>query len=75
MGWCSATDIFDPVVKHILSHNNKQSDDDKVAVIKVLIEALEAEDWDCQDDSAHYDAPLVRRAFREVHPDWEELQD
>lgn len=73
MGFCSGTDLFDPMVKFIL--NSSQSEDEKVEAIKVLITALEDMDWDCQYDSAYIDNPIVDKAFVALHPDWHEDED
>jgi hypothetical protein len=66
MGWCSATEIFDPLVEAVLSDEPL----DKHAFIKKLIEVLEANDWDCQQDSRYFDHPAVKAAFKELHPWW-----
>jgi hypothetical protein len=71
MGFCSGTDIFDPVVRRILK--TSLSDDEKVRLIWELIDALEKHDWDCQDDSTYWDNPLVRKAFQSAHTDWDWL--
>jgi hypothetical protein len=66
MGWCSGTEIFDQIAEVVLSDKPM----DKKATIKAMIEALENGDWDCQGDSAYWDHPIVKEAFRELHPDW-----
>lgn len=66
MGWCSATVIFDDVVGALIG-DTKLS---KKATIKKLAEALEDGDWDCQQDSAYWDHPIVQRVFKELHPHW-----
>jgi len=65
VGWCSGTDVFDPVAEAILNHNHLTADE-KVALLVVLINALWNKDWDCQDESEHWQHPLVQRAMREV---------
>lgn len=71
MGFCSGTEIFDPVADDILHIPSfHMGDKEKKRVIRVLIEALESHDWDCQSDSRHYNHPLVYEVFRELHPDW-----
>ena len=71
MGFCSGTDIFDPVIKVIIESTNADiSPTSKVVVVKSLINALEDHDWDCQDDSTYYNHPIVKQAMRELHPDW-----
>lgn len=68
MGWCSGTEIFDTIVGALV--DNKPVD--KKEVIKELITALENADWDCQCDSEYIQHPLVKEAFIELDPDWEE---
>lgn len=68
MGWCSATDIFDPVAAFVLSTD--RPDAEKRAVLEILIGALEEGDWDCQQDSAYYDNPIVQQIMRDTHPRW-----
>lgn len=69
MGWCSATTIFDNVAKFILSTD--KPDQEKVEVLTALVDVLEDNDYDCQQDSAYWDHPIVQRVYREMHPDWE----
>jgi hypothetical protein len=64
MGWCSATYIFDEIVKAL------KDGGDKKEAIKQLIIALEDEDWDCQSDSVYWDDEEVKSIFKEMHPDW-----
>jgi hypothetical protein len=65
MGWCSATLIFDNVCDGLLADKPA----DKKAVIKALVVAPEDGDWDCQQDSAYWDHPLVREVMRECGHD------
>ena len=66
MGWCSGTEIFDQIAAIILSDKPL----DKKATLKTVIKSLEDGDWDCQQDSAYYDHPLVQEAMKELHPHW-----
>ena len=66
MGWCSATVIFDSVCDGILAEEEKS----KKETLTELISALEDGDWDCQQDSAYWDHPLVREIMEDLHPDW-----
>ena len=66
MGWCSGTQIFDPVVGALLNGDSKE------AIIRVLVEVLEDEDWDCQSDSAYIDDPIVAKIMKDLHPDWQD---
>ena len=66
MGWCSGTEVFDAVVGHIL-HSRIYSD---YELIRILVEALEDLDWDCQSDCADWDHPVVRAVFHDLHPEW-----
>lgn len=69
MGWCSGTDIFDRMVQIILKL--EISDDAKYETIYSIAEVLEDNDWDCQGDSDYNDEPIVQRAFKALHPDWD----
>jgi hypothetical protein len=71
MGFCSGTDIFEPVAKVVLE--SQWSDEIKYTVIRELVDALENHDWDCQDESEYWQHPIVRRVFKDLHPDWDFL--
>jgi hypothetical protein len=71
MGWCSGTRIFDAVCEGLLSDEPKS----KKELLTELIAALEADDWDCQQDSAFWDNPLVQEVMRELHPRWFEDEE
>lgn len=71
MGWCSGTDIFDPVVKHCL--NSDMTDEQKKGVIKALIPALWDGDWDCESDSDYWEHPLVQAVWKELDPEGYQL--
>jgi hypothetical protein len=70
MGFCSGTQIFDDVLDFVL--NSKMSKDDQYDVVLHLAKALEDHDWDCQDESRHWEHKLVHRAFLELNPDWDD---
>lgn len=70
MGWCSGTEVFDKVVAYILKSTLTTAD--KAGLIRILTEALENHDWDCQDDSIYANNPLVSKVMAELHPDWDE---
>lgn len=65
MGWCSGTEVFDAVASALLEPNM-----DKESALKEIIGTLENMDWDCQSESAYWDDPLVRKVFKEIHPNW-----
>lgn len=67
MGWCSGTEIFDDVVAALVEEGKRPPVE---KVIERLVAALENGDWDCQQDSAYWDHPVVRKVFLQVHPDW-----
>lgn len=69
MGFCSGTDIFDPIVKIILDCQ-ETSATDKQRILRALIQALWDHDWDCEEDSRYYRHPFVLPLFRELRPDW-----
>ena len=66
MGWCSGTYLFDMMCKIFFEPKNTDFNE----MLKMLINAFEDMDWDCQQDSAYWDYPVVQKAFRELHPDW-----
>ena len=66
MGWCSGTQIFDDVLDLVLANDEV----DKKELVKVLIEALGNQDWDCEGDSKYWEHPLVRDVFKEMYPHW-----
>lgn len=69
MGWCSGTEVFDPVVNKVLQQDI--GDANKTAIIIALIKALQDMDWDCESDSDYWEHTLVRKAFKKVCPDWD----
>lgn len=69
MGWCSGTEVFDNVAKFVLKSN--LPDRDKEDCLTALAEALEEQDWDCQNDSEFWEHPIVRNIMKELHPDWD----
>lgn len=68
MGWCSGTDIFDPVAKFVIYSD--LSEQRKYDILHVLIEALENHDWDCEQDSRYWSNPIVQRVMADLNPDW-----
>lgn len=69
MGWCSGTDVFDPVVKAILEDKSKED------VIKTLIKVLQVQDWDCETDSDYFYDPIVKKAFISVNRNFKEYYE
>ena len=62
MGWCSGTDIFDPVVTKLLIEYEKGRID-KQFLRETIIElrkALEDKDWDCHQESKFILHPLIK---------------
>lgn len=70
MGWCSGTPIFDAVYGYI-NRNSNIPQDEKIAILKVLTDAMEDHDWDCQDDSKYAGKVLWEKVMKELHPDWD----
>lgn len=68
MGFCSGTDIFDPIAGEIL-RADWILDENKRSLIKALVKALYSHDWDCEGDSYYYDHPIVQQVLRELNPD------
>lgn len=76
MGFCSGTDIFDPVAKVVLeTPDTFLLPATKRVILKALIDALEDHDWDCESDSQYWNHPMVREVFMEMHPGWFEDDD
>lgn len=71
MGWCSATGIFDAVAAELLSDTEL----DKRALLRKLINTLEDMDWDCQAESVYWNHPMVRSIFKELDPELFEDED
>ncbi len=69
MGWCSGTVIFDDICDALLSEKKPKPTPEQT--IRALAAALEDGDWDCQQDSAYWDHPVVRKVMKELHPDWD----
>ncbi len=69
MGWCSATIIFDNVCDGLLGEGKEKQTPEQV--IRALAAALEDGDWDCQQESAYWDHPVVRKVMKELHPYWD----
>ena len=67
MGWCSATYIFDNVASFLLDGEKPK---DPKEVLEHLISELEDGDWDCQNESAYWEHPIVREIFKARHPSW-----
>lgn len=63
MGFCSATRIFDDVMK-VVHEELELSDGQEYTLIYTLMKSLEDMDWDCQWDSDYIDDPVVVRAMR-----------
>lgn len=67
MGWCLATDIFDPVCTTVLHNVPDQKTQEKI--LKALIENLQDQDWDCECDSDFWDhafvGPLLGNTFED----------
>lgn len=88
MGWCSGTDIFDSVLSQFLNIPSETSRKPPIhadvsaevchRIVTALVDAMEDHDWDCQQDSAYYEHPIVQEVMRDLHPDWftdKEVQD
>jgi hypothetical protein len=72
MGWCSGTKIFDVVVEGLIDKKRTKTPKE---IIKLLAEAMEYMDWDCQEGSKYWDHPIVQEVFKELHPDWFEEEE
>lgn len=61
MGWCSATAIFDGLVKALEESNAEE--DQKIDIASAVAMHLIDGDWDCVEDSEYIKVPWVRRAL------------
>jgi hypothetical protein len=63
MGWASAGDIFNDVAQGLIDSN--APDDVKGGVLTRLIGALQADDWDTEDESLEHfqEDPVIVKAF------------
>ncbi len=68
MGFCSGTQIFDDAMEEILKIELPEAK--QILIVMALIDALDNHDWDCHQDSAYYENPIVNRAIQNLHPDW-----
>jgi hypothetical protein len=67
MGWCSATIIFDSVCDGLIGKGKSKQTPEQV--IRALAAALEDGDWDCQQDSAYWNHPVVKKVMRDLGHD------
>jgi hypothetical protein len=70
MGFCSGTEIFDPIAGYVLKSD--LTDTQKRGVLMALIEALYAHDWDCESDSRYWHNPLIREVFKQYPVSWDD---
>jgi hypothetical protein len=63
MGWCSATEIFDGVIKEIIG---KVDDETLNRIALRLGMELQNHDWDCECDSDYFDDPRLRKTWKEL---------
>jgi hypothetical protein len=73
MGNCSITPVYDNVAKVVLLADIP--DTVKRDILKALINAMEDQDWDCHDDSRFSGDPMFESIMKELHPDWDEIED
>ena len=68
MGWASGSDVMSAVIYGL----NKKIDDEEIRkiVYRILIDALEDQDWDTQEDNFGEDV-AYDEALREAHPTWD----
>lgn len=69
MGWCGGTEIFDAVAAEILEPKNGYVEFEQKRVLRILANALEENDWDCQSDSKYYEHLIVKEIFDELSAD------
>jgi hypothetical protein len=64
VGWCSATSIFDAVIREIEQHRSTIDEAHKEDIAYSTAFELSKADWDCADESQYLNLPYVRRALR-----------
>ena len=67
MGWGSGSLVMADIMAGL--REEVPQDDLRERIYQVVIRALEASDWDTQDECMGSD-PAFDRALRAVHPDW-----
>ena len=69
MGWCSGTDLFDRIYDMFIP--GIQGETNKRYFIKLLIEAFQNKDWDCEFDSRHIDDKdgMLLEILEEMYPE------
>lgn len=58
----NGTDVFDLMAGGIL--RTETTDENKIRMIRVLVQMLEDEGWVCQDSSVHWNHPVVQAVFK-----------
>jgi hypothetical protein len=71
-GWCSGSDIAIGMIL-VLKREIKDKAVRKI-IYRKLIDALENNDWDCQNEAEGED-PVFNEALHEMHPEWEGQND
>lgn len=71
MGWCSGTEVFDSVASALLDEEGKDVEE----VLSQLYIVLRDKDWDCVNESAYYEHPIVRGIIEKLEPDWYDDED
>ena len=67
MGWCSGTQLFDDVMKTVLTF--AQTDAERVYLFKEMIDLFTDKDWDCEGDSRYWSDPDFQLAYKLLFPD------
>jgi len=65
MGWASGNEVFDPICRALQqAHMVPEA---RIKVLKIVIEAMQAQDWDTELESLERfaDDPFTVRAFKE----------
>ena len=71
MGWASGSSVMDIIIAALSYHI--KDDTVRYQIYKLLIEALEGNDWDTQNECLGYDT-MFDVALDSIHPDWEVLE-
>ena len=71
MGWASGSSVMDKIIAALSYHI--KDDTVRYQLYKLLIKALEQQDWDTQTESLGYDI-MFDAALDSIHPNWEVLK-
>jgi len=72
MGWSSGTQLFIDTWTAVRGSIPAKK---RVATCMKVIEAFEAEDWDCQGEAIDPTQPEIQKALMLLHPEWDRTDE